>query len=75
VKGNLTSAARVVPGGYVVEASIVFNTVQPVPGALVGFELAVNDATAGVRTAQTTWNDPTGLSYVNTTRWGVLRLV
>jgi endo-1,4-beta-xylanase len=74
VSGNLTSATRVVPGGYVVEASIAFNTVRPAAGTLVGLELAVNDATGGVRTAQTTWNDPTGLSYLDTSRWGVVRL-
>jgi endo-1,4-beta-xylanase len=75
VAGNLVSAARVVPGGYVVEAAIAFNVVRPAAGTLVGFDLGVNDATAGVRTAQTTWNDPTGLSYLDSSRWGVVRLV
>jgi endo-1,4-beta-xylanase len=74
VANNLTSATRLVPGGYVVEASIAFNTVQPHPGSLVGFDIQVNDATAGARTGAATWSDPTGLSYLNTSRWGVLRL-
>jgi endo-1,4-beta-xylanase len=74
VNGNLTSATRIVPGGYVVEASIAFNTVHPAPGHLVGFDLQVNDATAGTRTGVATWQDPTGLSYLNTSRWGVTRL-
>jgi endo-1,4-beta-xylanase len=66
VCGNLTSATRLVPGGYVVEAAIAFNTVRPAAGTLIGFDLAVNDATAGTRTAQTTWNDPTALAYLDT---------
>ncbi|HVQ95427.1 MAG TPA: endo-1,4-beta-xylanase [Mycobacteriales bacterium] len=75
VANNLTSATKLVPGGYVVEASIAFNTVTPHPGSLVGFDLQVNDATAGTRTAVTTWQDPTGLSFRNTSRWGTLHLV
>jgi endo-1,4-beta-xylanase len=75
VSSNLHSATQVVPGGYVVEASIDLPTIRPRQGALLGFDLQVNDATAGVRTAATTWHDPTGLSFVNTSRWGVARLV
>jgi endo-1,4-beta-xylanase len=75
IAGNLTSATRLVPGGYVVEASIAFNTVTPRPGALVGFDIQVNDATAGARTSAVTWQDPTGNSFHDTSRWGVLRLV
>ncbi|HVQ95430.1 MAG TPA: sugar-binding protein [Mycobacteriales bacterium] len=74
VANNLTSATKLVPGGYVVEASIAFNPVTPHPGSLVGFDLQVNDATAGTRTAVTTWQDPTGLSFRNTSRWGTLHL-
>lgn len=74
IANNLASATRIVPGGYVVEASIAFNTVRPHPGSLVGFDLQVNDATAGTRTAATTWQDPTGLSFRDTSRWGVLHL-
>lgn len=74
IAGNLASATRIVPGGYVVEVAITLNTLHPRFGTLVGFDLQVNDATAGVRTAATTWHDPTGLSFVNTSRWGVARL-
>ena len=45
------------------------------PGAYIGLELQVNDATDGARTSVHTWHDPTGLSYQDTTRWGVGRLV
>ena len=75
ISNNLTSATRIVSGGYVVEASIALPTITPRRGTLLGFDLQVNDATAGARTAATTWQDPTGLSFKNTTRWGVARLV
>jgi len=74
IADNLTSAAAVVPGGYVVEASIELDTITPADGRLLGLEIQVNDATAGARTAAATWHDPTGLSFVNTSRWGVLHL-
>ncbi|MEN0130642.1 MAG: endo-1,4-beta-xylanase, partial [Brevundimonas sp.] len=71
---RLTSAAKVVPGGYVVEASIRLG--HPVTvGDLAGLDFQVNDATAGVRDAVRTWSDPTGRSYQNTSRWGVGELV
>ncbi|WP_117215083.1 endo-1,4-beta-xylanase [Allorhizocola rhizosphaerae] len=72
---NLTSATAAVPGGYVVEARIALDTISPRDGSLLGFDLQVNDATGGRRTAASSWHDPTGAAYVNTSRWGVLRLV
>jgi endo-1,4-beta-xylanase len=75
IANNLHSATRVVPGGYLVEASIDLPTIHPAPGTLIGFDLQVNDATAGARTAARTWRDPTGLSFINTSRWGVAKLV
>ncbi|WP_436757348.1 sugar-binding protein [Streptosporangium sp. V21-05] len=74
VKDNLTGAATRVAGGYVVEAAIRLPTVTLARGALLGFDVQVNDATGTARTAAATWNDPTGRSYVDTSRWGVLRL-
>jgi endo-1,4-beta-xylanase len=71
---NLRSAARVVPGGYEIEAAIELDTVDPRRGSLLGFDLQVNDATGGVRTAAVGWHDPTGRSYVSAARWGVARL-
>jgi endo-1,4-beta-xylanase len=75
ISNNLTSATAIVPGGYVVEAAIKLSTIHPREGALIGFDLQVNDATAGRRVAAATWNDPTGLGFENTSRWGVARLV
>lgn len=74
VKDNLTGAATRVAGGYVVEAAIRLPTVTLAQDALLGFDVQVNDATGTARTAAATWNDPTGRSYVDTSRWGVLRL-
>jgi endo-1,4-beta-xylanase len=74
IADNLVSAARVAPGGYVVEASIQLDTITPAKGGLLGFDVQVNDATGGTRTAATTWHDPTGPSYLNTSRWGVAQL-
>ncbi|MEO3812711.1 endo-1,4-beta-xylanase [Sphaerisporangium sp. B11E5] len=74
VKDNLKSAVKLVPGGYVVEASIALPTITPAKGRHLGFDLQVNDATGPARTAAATWNDPTGRSYFDTSRWGVLEL-
>jgi endo-1,4-beta-xylanase len=75
IANNLHSATKLVPGGYVVEASVDLPSIHPAPGTLIGFDLQVNDATAGARTAAHTWRDPTGLSFLNTSRWGVVELV
>ncbi|WP_424530342.1 endo-1,4-beta-xylanase [Sphaerisporangium viridialbum] len=74
VKDNLTSAAKIVPGGYVVEASIRLPTVTLAAGSLLGFDIQVNDATAAARTGAVTWNDASGQSYLSTAGWGVLEL-
>ncbi|MCC5578829.1 endo-1,4-beta-xylanase [Microtetraspora sp. AC03309] len=74
IKDNLTSAARIVPGGYVIEAAVTLPTITLAKDALLGFDVQVNDATGASRTGAVTWNDPTGQSYLSTARWGVLRL-
>jgi endo-1,4-beta-xylanase len=74
IADNLRSAARIVPGGYEIEASIELDTIDPRVGSLLGFELQVNDATGGRRTAAAGWHDPTGSAFNTTTRWGVVRL-
>lgn len=72
---NLTSAAEVVDGGYLIEASVELDGMEPQPGSFIGLELQVNDGTDGVRTAVHTWHDPTGQSFQDTSRWGVARFV
>jgi endo-1,4-beta-xylanase len=70
------TATRIVPGGYVVEAAIALDAIQPRNGTLIGFDFQVNDDGQGngTRTSVVTWNDPTGQSYQNTSRLGVLQL-
>jgi endo-1,4-beta-xylanase len=75
IADNLTSATSVGPGGYLVEARIQLDTIAPRDGVVLGFDLQVNDASGGVRTSASTWHDPTGLSFVNTSRWGVAVLI
>jgi endo-1,4-beta-xylanase len=74
---RFATAVRIVPGGYVVEAAIALDAVAPQSGVLLGFDVQVNDDALGdgVRSSVLTWNDPTGQSFNNTSRFGVLRLV
>ena len=46
-------------------------------GTLIGFDFQVNNDELGngVRSSVATWNDPTGESFRNTSRFGVLKLV
>lgn len=72
---NYTSATKLTDGGYAVEAAIALDTISPAVGSLIGFDLQVNnDQDAGTRDSVFTWNDPTGQSYANTSRFGVLEL-
>ncbi|SFA74416.1 endo-1,4-beta-xylanase [Cohnella sp. OV330] len=72
---NYTSATKLVDGGYAVEAAIALDTISPAAGKLIGFDLQVNnDQDGGTRDSVFTWNDPTGQSYANTSRFGVLQL-
>jgi len=74
---RIVSATRVVPGGYHVELAITFDAIEPREGTLIGFDFQVNDDGLGngVRSSVVTWNDPTGESFRNTSRFGVLKLV
>ena len=58
-------------------AGDVLDAVEPRAGTLLGFDFQVNNDELGdgVRTSVVTWNDPTGESFRNTSRFGVLRLV
>lgn len=79
---NLTSATRVTETGYVVEATLLLSGSQTAAmaaaaaeGSFIGFDVQVNDATAGVRTSVRSWTDPTGRGYQDTSRWGVGQLL
>lgn len=73
---NFTSATKVVPGGYVVEAAISLDKIKVEANSMIGFDLQVNnDQDGGKRDSVFIWNDPTGLSYTNTSRFGVLQFI
>jgi len=73
-RNRLTSATAVTDTGYVVEAAVSLLEAGG-PGTFHGLDFQVNDGTDGARTSVRTWADPTGLSYQNTSRWGVAQLV
>jgi endo-1,4-beta-xylanase len=74
---TLTSATRVITGGYVVELAVTLNHFPPQADGLIGFDFQVNNDEDGdgVRDSVAIWNDPTGQSYQNTSRLGVLVFV
>jgi endo-1,4-beta-xylanase len=71
---SLTSATSLIDGGYIVEVALALGA-ETREGALIGLEMQVNDATAGVRNSVRSWADPSGRSYQDTSRWGVARLI
>ncbi len=74
---NFTSFTKVTETGYIVEAAFALDTITPTAGTLLGFDLQVNNDENGngSRDSVATWNDPTGASYMDTSRLGVLRLI
>lgn len=72
-QNNYTSATKLIDGGYVIEVAIALDTIIPKAGTMIGFDFQVNNAQdSGSRDSVFTWNDPTGQSYQNTSRFGVL---
>ncbi|MEJ5309790.1 MAG: endo-1,4-beta-xylanase [Anaerolineae bacterium] len=82
---TLRSATVIIPanqtllmeGSYIVEAAITLTAVMPQPGVFIGFDFQVNDDADGDgdRDSVAIWNDPTGQSWQNTSRIGVLQFV
>jgi endo-1,4-beta-xylanase len=72
--GLITSATRIVPGGYVVELRIELDAITPAEGMRIGFDFQVNDDADGngTRDSVVVWHDPTGQSFQNTSKIGVL---
>ncbi|WP_169085705.1 endo-1,4-beta-xylanase [Paenibacillus sp. PL91] len=62
--------------GYIVEAAVDLDMIAPRNGTVIGFDLQVNndDNGTGKRDSVWMWNDPTGKSYENTSRLGVMVL-
>jgi endo-1,4-beta-xylanase len=73
-KARLISAAKRVPGGYVIEARIDLKEHTGV-GTFQGLDYEVNDGADGARAANYGWAEQTGTAYQTTSRWGVGRLV
>lgn len=80
--GKIVSATKRVAGGYVVEAAIAVSGLPELEKryrdeAFLGFDLQVNNDAAGdgVRTSVATWNDTTGMDYLDPSQFGALQLV
>ncbi|MDQ0062183.1 endo-1,4-beta-xylanase [Paenibacillus harenae] len=72
---NYASATKIVPGvGYVLEAAISLDTITPAAGSVIGFDIQVNNDEDGdgTRDSVANWADPSGQSYQDTSKFGVL---
>jgi endo-1,4-beta-xylanase len=75
-EGFESQAVVVFGGTYVVTAKIPWKTIKPEEGAVIGFDLQVNGASArGMRQSVAVWNDTTGNAWQDTSLYGLLRLV
>lgn len=75
-KTGVESFAKVVDGGYYIETKIPFKIVTPKADQKIGFDLQINDAGANNnRQDVIMWNDESGQSYTNGSKWGVVTLV
>lgn len=74
---EFVSAAATVSGGYLVELAIPYTIAPLKNGQVVGFDVQVNDdgVGEGERTSISNWSDLTGQGYINTSGFGVLKLV
>lgn len=74
---KITSATQIIDGGYIVEAAIALDAIDPQHGTFIGYDAQVNDDDVGdgTRSGVMMWHDPTGQGYQNTSRLGVLMLV
>lgn len=68
------SSAKVVDGGYIVELMIPFRVIEPAAGAVVGFDVQINDASSGSPRRLTVWSDLKANGYNTTENWGELTL-
>ncbi len=69
------SASRLVPGGYRVEFAIPITDVKAASGALMGFDVQINDADAGgTRSGIRNWVNASGMGYQDTSGFGLLKL-
>ena len=71
---RVESAVARTATGYRVEAALELKFYGG-EGSTHGFDVQVNDASAGARTSVRTWADPTGQGYQTPRRWGVAELL
>ena len=71
------SGAAVTENGYLVEVAIPHTLGAFTSGQIVGFDVQINDDGTGdgKRTSIANWNDLSGQGYINTSVFGVLKLV
>ena len=72
---NVTSAAKVVDGGYVIEAAFKWTDITPVNGSNVGFELQLNDAVSSSVRNKINWADDTDKGWSGSNVFGTITLV
>ncbi|WP_206099013.1 sugar-binding protein [Paenibacillus nanensis] len=76
ISTGFESFAKVVDGGYYIEAKIPFKAAVPAADHVIGFDLRINDANAnGSRQDIVMWHDETGDSWMNGSQWGVVTLL
>jgi endo-1,4-beta-xylanase len=68
------SRTMIIPGGYRVEMAMPLYAIKPAPGALLGFDVQINDATSGGRTGILNWANDTNMGYQDTSDYGLLVL-
>ncbi|SDY28353.1 Endo-1,4-beta-xylanase, GH35 family [Evansella caseinilytica] len=73
---TFNTATALTEDGYIVEAAMKLSAIEPAEGTVIGFDIQVNndENDDGRRDSVAIWNDSTGQSYQNTSRFGVLRL-
>jgi|GEM_PF-259751 len=73
---NFTTVARVTDDGYIIEAAIKFDPDVAKDDAVLGFDVQVNDDADGdgTRDSVAIWSDYTGVSWSNTSNFGILTL-
>jgi endo-1,4-beta-xylanase len=75
VQAQFQSAAKIVTGGYIIEAAIPLNKVPGAAGNVMGFDIQINeDDGKGTRSGILCWNDTTNTNYQSTKNYGTITL-
>jgi len=68
------SRTMIIPGGYRVEMAMPLYAITPAAGALLGFDVQINDAANGARSGIRNWANDTNMGYQDTSDFGLLVL-